>query len=160
MVAYLFLTQDILVRFQMRPIIYCDTNGLSIMGHSVRINVGSNPTSRTEQLVELMKTCRFHKATSSQEPFLKKKAVQSPMWSRWLWQGSFKSLTRVRVPTLEFRWGIQLKEQKQVRCGLGGYDVEFSTPKLGFESQHWNQETYDFPWKRQVFIKRRSRKVA
>ena len=24
-----------------------------------------------------------------------------PMWSRWLWQGSFKSLTRVRVPTLE-----------------------------------------------------------
>jgi len=36
----------------MRPIIYCDTNGLSIMGHSDRINVGSNPSSRTEQLVE------------------------------------------------------------------------------------------------------------
>jgi hypothetical protein len=52
MVAYLFLTQDILVQFQMRPIIYCDTNGLSIMGHSGRINVGSNPSSRTEQLVE------------------------------------------------------------------------------------------------------------
>ena len=32
--------------------IYCDTNGLSIMGHSGRINVGSNPSSRTEQLVE------------------------------------------------------------------------------------------------------------
>ena len=57
MVAHLFLTQEISVRFRMRPwkgwgFIYCDTNGLSIMGHSDRINVGSNPSSRTEQLVE------------------------------------------------------------------------------------------------------------
>ena len=62
MVAHLFLTQEISVRFRMRPwkgwgFIYCDTNGLSIMGHSDRINVGSNPTSRTEQLVEQQLCC-------------------------------------------------------------------------------------------------------
>ena len=61
-IAHLFLTQEISVRFRMRPwkgwgFIYCDTNGLSIMGHSDRINVGSNPSSRTEQLVEQQLCC-------------------------------------------------------------------------------------------------------
>ena len=38
-----------------------------------------------------------------------------PMWSRWLWQGSFKSLTRVRVPTLE-SGNLRFLENEVFKC--------------------------------------------
>lgn len=130
MVAHLFLTQEISVRFRMRPwkgwgFIYCDTNGLSIMGHSDRINVGSNPSSRTEQLAEhnLMWFNRVKRGTFLCPRFRFESEHQNwwssswskniPLWSRWLWQRSFKSLTRVRVPSSEFQL-LRKVEQKLI----------------------------------------------
>lgn len=37
--------------------------------------------------------------------------ARNPMWSRWLWQGSFKSLTRVRIPTLESGGGYSSRSK-------------------------------------------------